>query len=222
MKTSKKILITAGPTYEKLDPVRFIGNYSSGKMGLALVEACSEEGWDVELVLGPVKTDIKQLLREWADKTNTVNVTHVESAQEMYDACVKVFPEMDAAILCAAVADFTPEKVAEEKMKREGDELVIKLKPTKDIAAALGKMKTDTQKMIGFALETYDEMEHAKQKMKKKNLDFIVLNSLRDEGAGFQVDTNKITILSPTDVTSFPLLSKKECAREIVKMLKKI
>ena len=197
------ILITAGPTYEKIDPVRFIGNYSSGKMGIALAEECLNRGFEVYLVLGPVTTNI-------------------ESAQQMYEACMDIYPKMNAAILCAAVADFTPETVAPHKIKRKGDELIIRLKPTKDIAAALGRIKTDNQLLIGFALETNDEETNAQDKMKRKNFDFIVLNSLNDKGAGFRHDTNKITIICSNSKTEYPLKDKKECAIDIIDEMQKL
>ncbi|MDO4993643.1 MAG: bifunctional phosphopantothenoylcysteine decarboxylase/phosphopantothenate--cysteine ligase CoaBC [Bacteroidales bacterium] len=207
--SGKKVLITAGPTYEKIDPVRFIGNYSSGKMGLALVDECLRRGIDVELVLGPVSVDV-------AEK-NGLHVTHVESAQQMYDACVTLFPQVNAAILCAAVADFTPETTADEKIKRKGDDMVLRLRPTHDIAAALGQMKREDQVLAGFALETNDEHTNAEHKLEKKNLDFIVLNSLRDEGAGFRTDTNKVTIIRRDHThTDYPLKTKKEVAGDIV------
>lgn len=206
----KKVLITAGPTYEKLDPVRFIGNYSSGKMGIALAEECAERGALVELICGPVGI-----------KANHPNITRtdVESAEQMYQVAKKIFPDTDAAILCAAVADFTPAIVAENKIKREGNKLILELEPTKDIAKALGQMKKQGQVMVGFALETNDEENHAKEKLQKKNLDFIVLNSLQDEGAGFQHNTNKVTLIDKDNETSFPLKSKKEVAKDIVNKL---
>lgn len=206
----KKILITAGPTYEKLDPVRFIGNYSSGKMGIALAEECAERGAMVELICGPVSI-----------KTNHSNIhrTDVESAAQMYQAATETFPGMDAAILCAAVADFTPSEVADNKIKREGNKLILELAPTKDIAQALGQMKKENQVMVGFALETNDEENHAKEKLQKKNLDFIVLNSLQDEGAGFQHNTNKVTLIDKEGEAEFPLKSKKEVAKDIVNKL---
>ena len=206
----KKVLITAGPTYEKLDPVRFIGNYSSGKMGIALAEECAERGALVELICGPVGI-----------KANHPNITRtdVESAEQMYQVAKKIFPDTDAAILCAAVADFTPAIVAENKIKREGNKLILELEPTKDIAKALGQMKKQGQVMVGFALETNDEENHAKEKLQKKNLDFIVLNSLQDEGAGFQHNTNKVTLIDKDSETSFPLKSKKEVAKDIVNKL---
>lgn len=206
----KKILITAGPTYEKIDPVRFIGNYSSGKMGYALAEACADKGAEVTLVSGPVSlTTVHPNIRRF----------NVESAEEMYEASTKHFPNMDAAILCAAVADFTPAETAEQKIKRGSDDLTIHLKPTRDIAQALGQMKTAKQRLVGFALETHDEAVHARQKLEKKNLDFIVLNSLNDKGAGFRHDTNKISIISATENIPFPLKNKKEVAKDIVNYL---
>ncbi len=206
----KKVLITAGPTYEKLDPVRFIGNYSSGKMGIALAEECAERGAQVELICGPVSI-----------KTSHPNIkrTDVESAAQMYQAATETFPSADAAILCAAVADFTPASVADNKIKREGNRMTLELEPTKDIAKALGQMKRTNQVMVGFALETNDEENHAKEKLQKKNLDFIVLNSLQDEGAGFQHNTNKVTFIDKDGETRFPLKSKREVAKDIVKKL---
>ena len=206
----KKVLITAGPTYEKLDPVRFIGNYSSGKMGIALAEECAERGAQVELVCGPVSI-----------KTCHPNIkrTDVESAAQMYKVATEIFPNTDAAILCAAVADFTPATIADNKIKREGNKLLLELAPTKDIAQALGQMKRENQVMVGFALETNDEENHAKEKLQKKNLDFIVLNSLQDEGAGFQYNTNKVTLIDKDGETMFPLKSKREVAKDIVNKL---
>ena len=206
----KRVLITAGPTYEKLDPVRFIGNYSSGKMGIALAEECAERGAQVELICGPVGI-----------KTNHPNITRtdVESAEQMYQTATKLFPDIDAAILCAAVADFTPASVADNKIKREGNKLMLELTPTKDIAKALGQMKKQNQVMVGFALETNDEENHAKEKLQKKNLDFIVLNSLQDEGAGFQHNTNKVTFIDKDGKTRFPLKSKRVVAKDIVNKL---
>ena len=215
--SGKRILITAGPTYEKIDPVRFIGNYSSGKMGMALAEECAQRGALIELICGPT----------------TLTSTHphihridVESAQQMYETSTTLFPQCDAGILCAAVADFTPADVAECKIKREAlaeekGELVLHLKPTQDIAKALGKMKRNGQILVGFALETNEEMAHAEEKMERKNLDFIVMNSLRDAGAGFRHDTNKVTIISHDGTTAFPLKDKKEVATDIIDELKK-
>lgn len=206
----KKILITAGPTYEKIDPVRFIGNYSSGKMGIALAETCAKMGATVELVCGPTRI-----------KTSHPNIhrTDVESAQEMYNAATNLFPNADAAILCAAVADFTVARTADSKIKREKDGLTLQLIPTQDIAAALGAMKREHQKLIGFALETNNERENARKKLLRKNLDFIVLNSLNDAGAGFSYDTNKITILSRQEEEEYPLKPKTEVAQDIINRL---
>ena len=208
----KKILITAGPTYEKIDPVRFIGNYSSGKMGFALAEACAERGAEVTLVAGPVALRTHHSLIKRVD---------VESAEEMYQASMEAFPSMDSAILCAAVADYRPEQVADAKIKRESKgEMDLHLVPNKDIAASLGAIKREGQVMVGFALETNDENTHAVDKLNRKNLDFIVLNSLRDKGAGFRCDTNKITIIDNTGgVEAFPLKTKQEVASDIVNKL---
>ena len=206
----RRVLITAGPTYEKIDPVRFIGNYSSGKMGFALARECAARGADVQLVLGPVAAIP-------ADLQSDIHITSVESASDMYEAATKLFPTADAAILCAAVADFTPVSQADTKIKRKGDELSITLKPTQDIAAALGRMKSERQVMVGFALETDNEAVNAEHKLERKNLDFIVLNSLRDKGAGFRHDTNKITIIRKDLTTKpFPLKDKSEVAKDIV------
>lgn len=211
----KTVLITAGPTYEKIDPVRFIGNYSSGKMGVALAQECARRGADVQLVCGPISKS--QFISLHPDR---IHITRVESAQQMHDACVERFPQMDAAILCAAVADFTPETCADAKIKRKGDDMVLRLKPTKDIAAALGRIKREGQTLVGFALETNDEHANAEAKLQKKNFDFIVLNSLRDEGAGFRTDTNKITIIRRDHTcTPYPLKPKAEVAADIVDVL---
>lgn len=208
----KKIVITAGPTYEKIDPVRFIGNYSSGKMGFALAEACAEQGADVTLIAGPVSL-----------KTVHPNIHRidVESAEEMYQAAVAAFPDADAGILCAAVADYRPEMQATEKIKRESKgDMMLHLVPNKDIAASLGSMKQEGQVLVGFALETENETLYAEGKLKRKNLDFIVMNSLRDAGAGFRTDTNKITIIdSKGEVAAYPLKSKQEVAIDIVNKL---
>ena len=208
----KKVLITAGPTYERLDPVRFIGNYSSGKMGFALAEVCVERGAEVTLVAGPVALGISN---------PAIRRIDVESAEEMYQAAREAFPDSDAAILCAAVADYRPEQVAERKIKREEKgEMTLRLVPNQDIAASLGAMKREGQILVGFALETDDEVSHAESKLRRKNLDFIVLNSLRDPGAGFRCDTNKIAILDNAGArTSFPLKSKREVASDIVDRL---
>lgn len=205
--SKKKILITAGPTYEKIDPVRFIGNYSSGKMGFALAEECASRGAKVTLIAGPVSLETK---------SPNIHRIDVESAEEMFDASVEVFPSMDAAILCAAVADYKVKEQSKEKIKRTKDEMNMLLIPNKDIAAQLGQMK-NKQLLVGFALETNDEESNAIKKMEKKNLDFIVLNSLNDTGAGFQHDTNKISILSKNgEKEDFPLKSKKEVSFDII------
>lgn len=206
----KKILITAGPTYEKIDPVRFIGNYSSGKMGFALAEECAGHGAEVTLISGPVSLSVQH---------PNIHRIDVESAEEMFEAASKHYPNMDAAILSAAVADFTPAQRAQQKIKREKDDLILQLKPARDIARTLGEMKRSDQKLIGFALETNDEAENARQKLKRKNFDFIVLNSLNDTGAGFQHDTNKVTIISETDTFPYPLKDKHEVAADIVRHL---
>lgn len=206
----RKIVITAGPTYEKIDPVRFIGNYSSGKMGYALAEACASRGAEVVLVSGPVTLQ--------AVHPNIQRID-VESAAEMHRATADAFKDADAGILCAAVADFTPEQVADQKIKREKDDLVLRLKPTCDIAASLGKEKRPDQLLVGFALETCDEVSHAQDKLARKNFDFIVLNSLNDKGAGFRCDTNKITIIDRTEAVSYPLKRKQEVAEDIVDKL---
>ena len=206
----KRVVITAGPTYEKIDPVRFIGNYSSGKMGYALAEECAARGAEVILVSGPVQLTTSH---------PGIRRIDVESAAEMHEATLREFADADAAILCAAVADFTPEEVADHKIKREHDDLMLRLKPTHDIAAALGQRKQAHQCLVGFALETDHEAEHAQNKLRRKNLNFIVLNSLRDAGAGFRHDTNKITILDAEGSTAYPLKSKKEVAADIVDRL---
>ena len=203
----KRVLITAGPTYEKIDPVRFIGNYSSGKMGYALAEECAERGAEVELVSGPVSINLNRA---------NIHITKGESAAQMYAAAVNAFPKTDIAILCAAVADFTPRETKDVKIKREKGDMAIQLVPTKDIAAELGRMKKESQFMVGFALETNDETNNAINKLKAKKLDFIVLNSLNDKGAGFSVDTNKITIISDTSKYEYPLKPKREVAKDII------
>lgn len=211
----KKILITAGPTYEKIDPVRFIGNYSSGKMGFALAEECARRGAEVELVCGPVSLELPE-------DCPTIHRINVESAREMYEACMEIYPKVDAGILCAAVADFAPEVVASQKIKRTGDDMVIRLKPNPDIAAALGREKKDGQVLVGFALETNDEESNAQSKLQRKNFDFIVLNSLRDKGAGFRTDTNKISIITPEAKEEYPLKSKAEVAKDIIDKLQSV
>jgi len=209
----KKILITAGPTYEKIDPVRFIGNYSSGKMGFALAEVCAQRGADVHLITGPVslKTVHPGIKR-----------TDVESADEMYRAATESFVDVDAAILCAAVADYRPEKQVDGKIKRENKATMsLSLVRNKDIARTLGEKKRPDQVLAGFALETNEGLHHAKEKMIRKNLDVIVLNSLEDQGAGFRYNTNKITIIDRDgNIENFPLKNKSEVAVDIVDKLK--
>lgn len=208
----KKIMITAGPTYEKIDPVRFIGNYSSGKMGFALAEECARRGAEVTLIAGPVNISLPSHL----SPLTSIHRIDVESCEEMYQAAMEAFPHQDAAILCAAVADFRPMDVADQKIKREGEDLVIRLKPTHDIAAALGKAKRNDQLLVGFALETNDELVNAQKKLKKKNLDFIVLNSLQNKGTCFQSDENQISIISRQGQKDFPKKQKKEVASDII------
>ena len=202
----KKILITAGPTYEAIDPVRFIGNFSSGKMGIALANEAVRQGAEVHLVLGP--SSEKNIHSQ-------IHLHRVVSAQQMYEAAVIEFSTCDIAILAAAVADYTPETVASEKIKKKGGNLSLTLVPTVDILASLGKIKT-TQTLIGFALETENEVANAQTKLEKKNLDAIVLNSLRDTGAGFGTDTNKVTFITKETQISFPLKSKEEVAKDIL------
>ena len=202
----KKILITAGPTYEAIDPVRFIGNFSSGKMGIALANEAVRQGAEVHLILGP--STEKNIHSQ-------IHLHRVVSAQQMYEAAVTEFPSCDIAILAAAVADYTPETVASEKIKKKGGNLSLTLVPTVDILASLGKIKT-TQTLIGFALETENEVANAQTKLEKKNLDAIVLNSLRDTGAGFGTDTNKVTFITKETQISFPLKSKEEVAKDIL------
>ena len=208
-----RVMLTAGPTYEKIDPVRFIGNYSSGKMGYALAEECARRGATVELISGPVQLKPQH---------PNIHLTKVESAKEMFEASTRTYPPCQAGILCAAVADFTPEHVADQKIKREGDDLVLRLQPTQDIAKALGQMKQDGQILVGFALETNDELAHAQEKMERKRFDFIVLNSLNDKGAGFQHDTNKVTFVSQKGQKDFELKPKTEVARDIVNELRSL
>ncbi|PHN04403.1 bifunctional phosphopantothenoylcysteine decarboxylase/phosphopantothenate--cysteine ligase CoaBC [Flavilitoribacter nigricans] len=207
----KKVLITAGPTYEAIDPVRFIGNRSSGKMGIAIAEEAASRGARVTLVLGP------SALRA---KHPGIDTIHVESAREMYVRATAQFPECDIAVLSAAVADYRPVKVADQKLKKEDGTPKLELERTPDIAAALGEMKQAGQRIIGFALETNNETANARKKLEKKNFDLIVLNSLRDAGAGFQHDTNKISILSQDNKTRhFELKTKAEVAKDIINTL---
>lgn len=205
----KKVLVTAGPTYEKIDPVRFIGNYSSGKMGYAIAEEAARRGAEVTIVSGPVSITAS---------TPNINVIKVESAREMYDQCVNIYPNCDLGIMCAAVADYAPAEYVDSKIKREKEEIpVIKLIKNPDIAAALGAMKAPSQKLVGFALETNNEESNALDKLHRKNLDMIVLNSLQDSGACFGTDTNKITTyFSNGEKLEFPLKSKVEVAKDII------
>ena len=202
----KKVMITAGPTYEKIDPVRFIGNYSSGKMGFALAEECLRRGADVTLVAGPVSLDCSPAIHR----------INVENCEEMYQAATAAFASSDAAILCAAVADFRPANVADRKIKREKDDLELTLVPTHDIAAALGQMKQKNQRIVAFALETNDEESNAQKKRVKKNADFIVLNSTRNPGTTFRTDDNQITIISEKGKKEYEKKPKTEVARDII------
>ena len=209
----KKVLITAGPTYEKIDPVRFIGNYSSGKMGFALAEECARRGAEVILVAGPVNVHCSM---------SNVQRIDVESCQEMYDAATQAFPQCDAAILCAAVADYRPEQVAEQKIKREDPQastLDLHLVANPDIAAQLGRMKREGQLLVGFALETNDEQANAHKKLEKKNLDFIVLNSLKNEGTCFRSDENQISIINRNGQLDFEKKPKQQVAVDIIDYL---
>ena len=209
----KTILITAGPTYEKIDPVRFIGNYSSGKMGFALAEECARRGMQVTLIAGPVSLEC----------SSPINRIDVESCEEMYNAAIEEFPNVDAAILCAAVADYRPAEVADTKIKRHDDEdLTLRLLPNKDIAAELGRRKQQNQRLVGFALETNDEEINAQKKLAKKNFDFIVLNSTRNEGTTFRSDDNQISIISDSGKKDFAKKPKSEVARDIIDELERI
>ena len=211
--SGKHIMITAGPTHEKIDPVRFIGNYSSGKMGFALAEECVRHGADVTLVCGPVSTQLSPMAAQLIKRIN------VESCQEMFNAATTVFPNCNAAILCAAVADFRPDHQADQKIKREGDDLQLRLLPNPDIAAELGRMKQSGQHLVGFALETNDEQANAQKKLQKKNLDFIVLNSLRNEGTCFQSDENQISIINADGQRDYERKSKSAVAKDIIDQL---
>lgn len=207
----RKALVTAGPTYEKIDPVRFIGNFSTGKMGIAIAEALANEGATVDLVLGPTHLTTNH---------NHIRIHHVESAQQMMEACLTHFDQADIAVMSAAVADYKPAHQATEKIKKSEQELTVQLEKNGDILATLGQQKSPNQKLIGFALETHQPIENATSKLKQKNADMIVLNSLQDAGAGFGVDTNKVTILtnqqSPVEL---PLMSKAAVAKEIVRLI---
>jgi phosphopantothenoylcysteine decarboxylase/phosphopantothenate--cysteine ligase len=204
----KQILINAGPTREPVDPVRFLSNYSTGKMGIALADIAAEYGADVQLVLGPVNL---------VPENSSIEIIDVTTAESMANECIARFSSCDIAILSAAVADFSPEQTEQRKIKKTENGLILKLKPTTDIAEALGKLKKPSQVLAGFALETNNEMENARAKLKKKNLDLIVLNSLSDDGAGFGFDTNKITIIDRNNnIDKFELKSKEEAARNIL------
>ena len=204
------VMVTAGPTVERIDPVRYISNDSTGKMGFALAEALAERGANVKLVCGPTAL---QTVHPGIERID------VQSAAAMYEAATTLFPQCHAAILCAAVADFTPENTSDTKIKRGADDMIIRLKPTQDIAATLGRTKRADQVLVGFALETHDAVEHAKDKLRRKNLDFIVLNSLADPGAGFGYDTNKVTLIDSDDCVELPLMAKTEVADHIVEQL---
>lgn len=205
----KRILITAGPTYERIDPVRFIGNFSSGKMGFSIAEECRRRGAEVTLVAGPTVLQCDAAIRR----------VNVESAQEMYEACLPAFDTADAAILSAAVADFTPEQKAESKIKREADDLVLRLRPTHDIAKTLGQRKRPGQRLVCFALETNDEEANARGKLERKNADFVVLNSTRIPGTTFNADDNQIAVVTREGVRSYPKKSKQEVASDIIDVL---
>ena len=205
----KHILITAGPTYERIDPVRFIGNFSSGKMGFSIAEECTGRGAEVTLVAGPTALQCDAAIRR----------VNVESAQEMYEACLPVFDTADAAILSAAVADFTPEQKADSKIKREADDLVLRLRPTHDIAKTLGQRKRPGQRLVCFALETNDEEANARGKLERKNADFVVLNSTRIPGTTFNADDNQIAVVTREGVRSYPKKSKQEVASDIIDVL---
>lgn len=208
----KKVMITAGPTYERIDPVRFIGNFSSGKMGVALAEECVKRGAEVTLIAGPMSLG----------SSSAIKRIDVVSAEEMYHAAHENFPSADVGILCAAVADYRPVITAEKKIKREGDNLNISLQPTQDIAASLGKIKQSNQILIGFALETDNEELNAKSKLERKNLDFVVLNSMRNKGTCFQNDDNQITVINKMQSKTFDKKRKELVARDIIDELEAI
>lgn len=209
----KKAIVTAGPTYEPIDPVRFIGNRSSGKMGVAIAEALAKQGAEIQLILGPsnLSTDVEN-----------VKLIRVQTAQDMYEAATNHFGQSDIAVMAAAVADYRPKTIADKKLKKGDFDLTIPLERTLDIAAALGKVKKKHQVIIGFALETNNELENAKGKLKKKNFDMIVLNSLQDKGAGFKHDTNKVTFITETEIKPFPLKTKVAVAEDIAKHITQI
>ncbi len=204
----KKALVTAGPTYEAIDPVRFIGNHSSGLMGFSIAEELANNGADVVLISGPTKISLTN---------NSIKRVDVTSAEDMHKACIKEYPNADIIVMSAAVADYSPAETSYKKIKKEGSEIILRLKPTKDILSDLGKKKSKTQLLVGFALETDNEIEHAKKKLHTKNLDFIVMNTLKDKGAGFGHSTNKITIIDKKNkITTFELKEKTEVAKDIV------
>lgn len=208
----KRVLITAGPTYEKIDPVRFIGNFSSGKMGFSIAEECAQRGAEVTLVAGPVSLKCSA----------SIHRIDVVSCEEMYEAATSAFNQCDAAILCAAVADFRPQQMADKKIKRGQDDLTLQLIPTHDIAAELGHRKRNHQRLVGFALETNEEEINARKKLVSKNLDFIVLNSTRNEGTTFGTDDNQIAIISSDAQKNYPKKPKTEVAKDIIDELEKI
>jgi phosphopantothenoylcysteine decarboxylase/phosphopantothenate--cysteine ligase len=209
--SGKKVMVSAGPTYEAIDPVRFIGNHSSGKMGLVIAEELYARGADVTLIMGPSSINLPE---------NGIKPVRVNTAEEMYTACTKHFDKSDIGVMAAAVADYTPVKVAATKVKKNSDELVIELKKTKDILKSLGENKSSKQVLVGFALETNNERKYALEKLKNKNADMIVMNSLNDKGAGFGTDTNKITIFDKSGKEfNYELMSKKEAAKNIVDII---
>lgn len=209
--SGKKVLITAGPTYEAIDPVRFIGNHSSGKMGIAIAEELRSAGAEVTLICGPTALE----------SSEAINRINVRSAQEMYDAVMQSWADQDILILSAAVADYRPKEVASEKIKKMGSNMVIELEPTPDILSSLGERKMTTQLLVGFALETENELVNAKQKLQKKNCDMIILNSLKDVGAGFGHDTNRVTIIDRHEnISTFDLKSKTAVAKDILQAIR--
>lgn len=211
---NKQVLVTAGPTHENIDPVRFIGNHSSGKMGIAIAEAFAAEGASVSLVIGPVSLE---------SQMSGIKVTRVTTADEMFEACSALMEKMDVAVFNAAVSDYTPIEALGKKVKRGEGEWILRLEPTRDIAAEMGRRKTEGQVLVGFALETDREEEHALSKLKKKNLDLIVLNSMRDEGAGFGTDTNKVTMIDRSgNLDKFELKPKNQVAYDLVQRVIKM
>ncbi|WP_369796916.1 bifunctional phosphopantothenoylcysteine decarboxylase/phosphopantothenate--cysteine ligase CoaBC [Rufibacter sp. DG15C] len=209
--SGKKVMITAGPTYEPIDPVRFIGNHSTGKMGFALARCFAEQGAEVQLISGPTALTLEHPL---------VHVTNVMTADQMFEACQQHAEQSDIWVFSAAVADYRPREVAGSKIKKNEDTFTIELVKSVDIAATLGKQKRADQFTVGFALETNDELQNARLKLAKKNLNMVVLNSLKDPGAGFKHDTNKITIVKPEAVETYELKSKEEVAQDILASIK--